>query len=649
MTTTANQNYTTVPLATGNSLTDTAAINAAIAQAGAGGVVSFPPNQVYAIRNYAGSYTVIPRLVLGNGSTLKLDPVVSTTLASGTVVVGTTSLAVTDSTVFNVGDSLAVSDGAGNFTFPCIIHAIDLPSNTLTVSAITFAGGATINAGANAVVIRNDNCLYFQWGAQTGSQAIEVSGFVFDGNSANRTVGRQWCNQQLLDFNGSPSYPSQAWAHHNTFQHGPCDAFASNDMAYLKVTDNHFIDIFGNGTHPGGSGASVDVIIAENSFSNVTQATGTSTPTLPNYGHVTGYAAMCTSEGPKRLVIANNVVDGAAGCGFDGLNLTAYHTDFSITGNVFYNCTMGGFRVLTGKQAAIVGNIIENCGHETPYISGGHEVTYIGGGTPADVTISGNVFVESPFFIWNDSSKITVSGNNFTNLVNVAGSVIVAGLYITYSSTGCSKINVTGNNFRGPMTAAELTAVANNPLNGIQFVNGTNINIANNVISGYRLGIFANGGATGLKNVAISGNVLQDQINSGGTNAHGVLSSGSTLLGFSINNNQISRLNDTTATWIGIEHNGPMTKVNNASISNNRITAEVSPASGATGMTFGALSMAGFTINGNEIYLSGGTVGAIGFSGASLTSACWATNNIVHNGSSANYGAATVAAGNQAF
>jgi parallel beta-helix repeat protein len=646
-----NLQYTSVPPATGNSLTDTANINAAIVAAGNGGIVSFPSNQVYVVRNYVGSTAVIPRLMLGNGSTLKLDAIVYTTIASGSISSGSVTVNVTNGAIFNIGDSIAVTDGASNFSYPTKITNIN--GNILTVVAFNpFASGSAIGVGA--IVLRNDNCLYLQWPSATNNLALEVSGFTFDGNVANRIItgansGQQWTNQQLVDLQGATGYTSAVWFHHNVFQNAPCDAWAVNDLTYVKVQDNLFQNIMGNGTHPGGSGGTQDIIVEGNTFFNVSQFTSSTTPTASNYGHIIGYGAMVTSVGPKRLVIANNVVDTAQGYGFDGLNLSLYHTDFSVTGNVFYNCTMGGFHCDGGKQATITGNIIDSCGHDTPYVTGNKENTSIGATNTSNIsskiTVGKNIFIESPFLVYGDASEIAITGNSFTNLVNQYGTnYSFASLVIIPNSTGCSKIAVSGNEFRGPMNAAELTAVSAAPLNGIQMDTCTSVNISENVIVGYRHGIYTK---NSMKNVKISGNILQDQIESSGTSAHGIYSTATVLQNYKILNNSISRLNDTTGNWVGIEQAVSPTTVNNASIIGNQISSAISPAA-TVGMQFNSFSMAGFKISDNEIWLNPGT-GCWGITGASMTSACWAVNNLVHNGNLTNYGAATVTAGNQAF
>ncbi len=637
-----NLQYTAVPAATGNSLTDTANINAAIAAAGNGGIVSFPSNQTYIIRNYAGSTAVIPRLMIGNGSTLKTDNAVYTTIASGSVTTNTTTIVVVNSSLFNVGDSLSLTDGAGNFSNPTVITANNTATNTLTVVAITMSQGTTINSGAT--VLRNDLCIYFKWPAATSNLHLEVTGFILDGNQANR-VGQQWANQQLTELQGAAGYTSAIWFHHNVFQNGPCDGLAVNDVSYIKIQDNHFQNIMGNGTHPGGSGNTFDVIVSGNTFYNVSQYNASTTPTVTVYGHVLGYGAMVTSDSPHRLVIADNVVDTAQGCGFDGINSNNDDT-YAVTGNVFYNCTMGGFHVTGGKWGTISGNIINSCGHDIAYVTGDKEITCVNS-SGTRVAITGNTFIESPLTIAGDSSEITITGNSFTNLANQYGtSNIYAALFITYSSVGSSKINVTGNEFRGPMNTAELTAVSGAPLNGIQVYNGANINISENVITGYRFGIYT-AGSIGFKNVKISGNVLQDQIASSGTSAHGIYLTSAILQGFKVCNNSISRLNDTSWYWMGIEQAVQTTTVNNASITGNQITTLVTPAI-TVGMEFDSFTMAGFKIADNEFWLNPGS-GCSAIAGGSMTSACWAVNNIVHNGSTVNYGSATTTAGNQAF
>ena len=89
------------------------------------------------------------------------------------------------------------------------------------------------------------------------------------------------------------------------------------------------------------------------------QFTNATTPTIAIYGHVLGYGSMVTSNSPHRLIVANNSVDTSQGRGFDGLNANN-NTDYVVSGNIFYNCTMGGFQVNGGKQGTFTGNLINS-------------------------------------------------------------------------------------------------------------------------------------------------------------------------------------------------------------------------------------------------------------------------------------------------
>ena len=99
---------------------------------------------------------------------------------------------------------------------------------------------------------------------------------------------------------------------------------------------------------------------------------------------------------------------------------------------------------------------------------------------------------------------------------------------------------------------------------------------------------------------------------------------------------------------MGIEQAVNPTTVNNVNISGNQISSAVTPAA-TIGMELGGFALAGFKIADNEFWLNPGSGCWAVHNGASLSAACWAVNNIVHNGSLVGWGSATTAAGNQAF
>lgn len=580
--------------ATGNHVTDTAAINAAFAAAGSGGVVIFPSDQTYRTYRKPGTLTTLPRLVKGNGCTLKLRDEVSTTLTGGPYSAGATSITVASSTGISAGDFLMISN-ASAYIYPAYVS--NVVGNTLTVTALAFASGASVTGGDP--VSTSDRCLSIEAGEDG---YVEVTGLTFDGNQANRPSNRRWTAFSLVDVaGGAPTYSPKMWFHHNVFQNSACDALGAANIPYTVVSDNHFENIYGNGYHPGSSvaGSTVDHICTNNTFSDVFKYTGSTSPTLLQYGHVSGHGAIVTSQGPARYVVANNVVDVSKGYGFDGVDNSAT-THITVTSNVFKDCKHGAFRAesATGSKAVFSGNVIQSCGQSGSVDTGSaSEVTKIHSCTAADMVISDNVFDNSVFGIFGSSGQIVVANNTFNLITKVSASGETGALMLVGGS--CKDIVVTGNYFRGPRTAAESTAVSDTPLTAIEAFGTVNLSVTNNIISGFRHGLANNGNS--LTGLLISGNVFTDQVNNGGTNAHGVLLSAATSLnGVSIVNNVITRQNETMGAWLGIEV-GLITNMNGLLISGNLITSHVTGTH--TGITMGSNTGSGVSISNNTVKL----------------------------------------------
>ena len=609
-----------VAIATGDTTTDTLNIVTAFTRAGNGGVVEFPANQTYSVNLFKGKLTTIPRLIIGNGSTLKMPAAVTTTTTAGYVQGTDTTITVADTSAFSVGDQVIITDGAGKFTYPSYITSKTPTVLTLdgAMSAVGTAG--TISSGAT--VMRNDNAMYLTW---TASLDCEITGLVFDGNAANRTAARHWNNQMGLYFESAPAYTPRAWVHHCVFKDMPADAFAMQDFTYLKVTDNHFDNVFGNGVHPGGSNAgTLDYICEGNTFKNCYQFTGATTPTVSIYGHTTQFGPITTSVSPKRAVIANNVCDTSTGVGFSiqGSN----DTDVVVTGNIFSACDMGGFWVTNAaKNIVITGNEILNCGHETPYIAATREITKITAtGSPSTAipfaNVSGNMFVNSVFTVVGTNPDSNIVGNYFiqdgqknvsrTNNYETGLLVLENG-----GTTNTGVINVSGNMFRSDYTT--YTTGQMDCINLASQLYGVNIS-GNSFVGGW-CGVFTN---SAQDNLSIVGNTFKNQMNSNGSglNAAAIKLAAAAMTNLSIKDNTIINDLTTTKVWQAVICSTGTTWTN-AVISGNNIYCPATPGNGdgaAYGFNLASNVGAGLNIFGNHVSMKNGTQVAI--AGGSLGS-----------------------------
>jgi hypothetical protein len=478
------------------------------------------------------------------------------------------------------------------------------------------------------------------------NRPCEITGLTFDGNASNRLVGRQWNNQPLVYVSayGNAFENSPLWIHDCTFQNAPCDALQITDVMAAKVSHNHFYNINGMGVHPGGSGLMKDYVCDGNSFIDVQLLTAASTPTGANYGHTSGSGVICTSTGPGRAVIVNNVVDTSRSYGFDSIN-TSYHVDTIISNNVFYACDKGAWRVTSAGPVSITGNTVSNCGHETPVIAGGNEITTVSSAVTGKTSIVGNVFNNSCLAVFQDANEIAVVGNSFNFVTKSLGSVETGALIMTRSSGGDTSIVVSGNNFRGPKNATESTAVSNLVMPCIRAGTLTGVSFTGNVFVGGLYGIDIQPASSSVcRGVSINGNVFVDQFStvSGGpirwTGAtHSIYSS-------SISNNVLSLINSGTQIWNAINITASALAGKAFVISGNAISTDVDPAGGTSGITLTGATT-GTTVINNDISLNNAASGAA-ISAGSVTATCVITNNIIRNSNTTAYGSAVVTAGN---
>ena len=613
--------------ATGTAATDTAAINAAITAAGTGGVVIFPPEQTYIVEKSPGSTTVIPRIIDGNGSTIKLRSEVTTTTTT-TVNGSSTQATLTDASGIDIGDTIYFSQGT---SFSYGYEVLTKPgSEVVTFNANAFASGTEVTNTGDVVVL--DQCLRFDFptlgeDADASAAPMEIKNLTFDGNLAGRTTGRRWNLPSGLKIFGDSagSTTGWAWVHHCIFQNIPTQGFVCDDVPFVRCSDNHFKNIIGSGYNQGGHGYCEDGTCTNNTFTNVYQLTAATTPTATQYGHVTGSGAISTSEGPKQMTISNNVVDGSMAFGFDGLNNTNIE-DLTLSGNVFLECDWGAFATDSdGEKMTISGNIITNCGHDDQIVASQNEVTRINSDS-AKVSVSGNVFTDSVLFIVAGTNDVSITGNMFSFLNKSVGDRELAALILgTAGGTVIENINVTGNTFRGPSNSTESAAAptAESILNAIDVGKCTGLTISGNQITGGRQGISIN--SASLINATISGNTLTNQYsNDSGDNAHAIEIDALTVgKNISITGNTMLRSSsNTTGQWVGIELPNT-TATEGVLIASNNIMTTVAPGSGQVGMKLGSNV-------GTEIMFAHNVInmqGSYAFRGDSLGTSCIVLGN----------------------
>lgn len=603
-------NISPVPSPSGTAVGDTAAINAAFAKAGNGGTVRFPAGKTYLVgercAGWPGSASgAVPALVDLNGSTIKLNPTVVKSTTTATATTGTTSVPVATGhgADFCAGDWVLLRDVYANkiYSYPAKVTAVS--SDTLAVTAISMASGITVPSGG--VIERVDAPLYIA----AGGLPVRVTSGTVDGNLSNRSTQSQvWSYGDLLVVQGA----SRANVDHMHFLNGAVSGLGLDDSSYTAVTESHFENLAGIGLWPGGAGTQVDFIVAGNTFKNVFQFTGATTPTADQFGHTSSQGAIASSNGSLRTVIANNTVDTSTGYCISTIQ-SPYSYEYAITGNALKSCDMGAWQVRADGLATITGNFAMNSGHDTPYVPGAKETTQINTSGDAEVVVSSNVFFDTVLNVVNDSKKVAITGNYFSNpdLTNVTRNTnvnIVAALGLFNATTFSGSATIAGNTFVGPSGAVT------NSLDLLRLSAAKHVAVTGNNFTGGWIGLSILSAAT---DITIFGNDFVDQSNSnsGAQNAAAILSGNIALTNVQIAHNNMTLETSGTAAWSGI--NLAAATYTNASVTDNGIHENgVTPASGSQGIVFTGTG-AGLTLDSNRITMNSAGRNAIAASSAS--------------------------------
>lgn len=618
--TAALTSVTYVAPATGVAATDVANINAALVAAGNNGTVRLSTG-IYSYGYKAGQIVAatadrLPALVDLNGATLKHCGLVSTatTTASYSASGGhqTISLNAGGAANFAVGDRIVFwssTYAGGAVSNISNVVSVSTQTDQIVINALSFLTGAATGVGA---FVQHDDAIYCQnysvVSRSSTASTIFANGRI-DGNasarlSASTPMRQSWASNQLIIFGAA-----MVTLRDVVFVNAPCDAVAFNYAPYLKVTGCHFENVYGNGCHPGGDATnSIQQIFSGNSFYNVTQLSGVTTPTIDQYGHVTQSGAICTSAGPVKVVVSNNVIDTTTRHGFSAI--TSTDTDFVISGNNFTNCGAGAFTVTGGKNVAITGNHALTCGRDTNQSAGGtKDQTLISGNAGADqnFAVTGNTFVDTCLILAIDAAGGTVSGNTFntvgiTNVTGNTNTILTASLVLLFSAatTGINRVTVSGNTIINAKNTA-------NALNGIYMVRGQDLNIVGNTIVGGRMGIFATAAsANPLTNVRIASNIFTDQGLSAAGGANSTViewSAVAACLNCAIEDNTISCNNASTQTPTAMNiFASAIAATTSLTVRNNRIrtvTARMQGILFSTAATYAATNT--LTVSGNEI------------------------------------------------
>ena len=441
---------------------DAAALIAAVAAAGIGGVIVLTPGKTYLTDR---KITLLSgQTLLGYGATIKRrSQIISTT--TSVITNGSTNsftLASGGGALFSVGQEISLYNGANYGTQNLTIQGIVGDVITTTSSAALSAGSPW--SGTTYVVLSFDVLQ-----TTTGNNIFGVS---FDGNKSNWSYYR-W--ETVSEINVYGSTIIRDCAVNNAAGEGIHENTAGTACKYLN---NNITNINGNGIHLSGSDGT---LISGNYIYN-TNLQGSAV------GHNGG--CITVSNSVSNYTICNNVLDTGR-CGVGQVD-SADNSYFAITGNTIRNMTSYMLEI-RGYNAAVVDGLISgNRFYNTTAPAAGAMVSVCIGDTNTNdfyrLAVTGNQFHNSGVLI-ERSTGITVTGNSFGvdyqasdiyhNHISIVHCVdiVVSGNSTIFGNAGItlaginSNLNIVGNSIEKPYYY------------GIYDVGGTVINIAENTIS----------------------------------------------------------------------------------------------------------------------------------------------------------------------
>lgn len=479
------------------------AINAAIARAGVGGTVFFPPGMTFTL---CGEITPLAGQTLsGYGATLRRHDAVSTTTATS-ISPGTKTITVADASGFEVGMDINVFSGS---TFDSTNNRTiaSISGNQITTSTawnVTLSSGGTVFSSCHEI--------------ETSAAHVRILGLEFDGNRANNTVLAKW------QINTEIHATSDHLRIHDVYIHDAQSEGAELLGADIEFSDSTVINAGGNCVH---LGSTTGARIVDNYFQTC-NILGTAT------GHADG--AVTISDAVGYTLVSGNYIDTAI-AGVGSIDSTD-NSDIVISGNVIKNMTGNAVEALVPDgesvgQITIANNLI--------YDSVSIIVSHVGStGSDDNVRIAGN-YLSNTYVEIGGGSRFSVVGNTIDDAadtshnaisVDLANEVLIANNHVRGFGWGIAvnsaveALTIENNTFknqyyRGVYLAVDSTAhingnflvtdtgVAASSYIGIQASNGANVQNNRLELSSGQYGILSANGDDSVNGALISGNVIR--------------------------------------------------------------------------------------------------------------------------------------------
>jgi len=400
---------------------DTAAIDAALAKAGAGGCIEFMQGKTYMTRG--GHELLTGQRVFGNKATVKKFAQATSVLNTGvTYSAGAKTVDVATPGNFKAGMWVTVTSPLSALTTEGLYYSdtskykqckparvLSVAGNTVTVDRtmdIISGGSFTLSAANGALLVENGPIFFsgkawadygsFAWA--TLPTAVEIYDLTIDGDRLNNTEGAWWNVAAALEL----------YAHHLVIERCVVQNHASDAIVFSgkspRIRNCRFETIDGNATHPSsydGTNGTEDMHVFACSARDV----------LKTYKRGHGYGAFIFSNNSYDAKYSDCHVDTCYGHGF-GSGFNSTDARFVLSGCTVKNAS-GGFMLNDGAKASVTACVFENSRDETVSTlpNGLKPCSQIR--ATADVVLSGCVLSDSPLVITSTTKFLSIVGNQF--------------------------------------------------------------------------------------------------------------------------------------------------------------------------------------------------------------------------------------------
>lgn len=552
---------------------DTSAIDDAITQAGALGAIAFIFGKEYKTRG--GHELLSGQMVFGNGATVKKLPQVTSVLKTGTtysaaaktVDVETPGIFVPGMWVQVTSPLSALVEESTYYTTSTAYRqvfaakVVSVNGNTVTVDRMMdIYGGSMVLSAANGALLAENGPMFFagkNWSDypavpftwDTAPSHIKIFDLTFNGDRLNNTQGAWWATAAILEMD----------SHYLTVERCRFQDIASDSILCsgksIRILNTHFATTDGNCTHPG----AYQSMSATKGTEDFLAQGCSARDVLKTYKRGHAFGAFSASNNCTDTKYIDCHVDVANACAF-GAFVSNTDACTVISGCTANNVNGAAFKFSSGFNISITGSVFKNCINtvNATLPSGAAPISQIINCT--GVTITGNVFENSPLLVNETPGRCVISGNSFMapTLVQPASAAYFALLGVSSSGTGSHHV-ISGNSF-------VLKAGDSNALDGDGAYTSGAYSSVGNVYYGGRYGTRVRSSNTDvtISNTYVDPYTMAIDLNNNGATAGRVRAQGNSI--------KLSAAATAAPTWVGIGiDNYNATEIGPVSVLNNTI------------------------------------------------------------------------------